>query len=331
MYGLQRRCKNMEAAMLKDEISKLFKSTVSAQVYFVLKSNETFTLKLADIESDTAGPEIDKLFCDYISSFILENDDLQVCELSTADERSNAVYHYDYTEYPEELGIFKDFNIKRAVKDIPKFNAGYDDLGSLYGYIIYLGSMDKGIYLFKKHYPLFLIKRDTLLLGAIKSKKRFEKIESDDTLRLNGTIQFLRLNEEIYVLDVKVLERNMGFTQLIHKTAGETIQAIKELKLLEDIQVLQDSVENLSFARKLSKVKKSSPIFELRISKETIIEFTKTTPALSGKFKYSEDGSTIRLDTKKSKDAFIMLMNDAFLHSELSKRYYEAKAKDSIS
>ena len=50
-----------------------------------------------------------------------------------------------------------------------------------------------------------------------------------------------------------------------------------------------------------------------------------------GKFKYSEDGLTIRLDTKKSKDAFIMLMNDAFLHSELSKRYYEAKAKDNIS
>lgn len=321
----------MDATELKDEISKLFENAFSAQVYFVLKNDDTFVLKLADIEPDIAGPEVDKLFRDYVANSILNDDDLQVCELSTADERSNAIYHYDYSEYPEELGLFKGFSIENAIKEIPKFNAGYDDLGSLYGYIIYLGSMERGIYLFKKHYPLFLIKRDTLLLGAIKDKHRFEKIKSDDTLRLNGSVQFLRLNEEIYVLDVKVLERNMGFTQLIQRAANETVEAIKDLDLLEDIQILQDSVETPSFARKLSKVKKSSPIFELNISKEAIIEFTKTTPALSGKFKYSEDGHTIRLDTKKSKDAFIMLMNDAFLHSELSKRYYEAKAKDSIS
>lgn len=321
----------MDAITLKQEISKLFEDAFSAQVYFVLKENETFTLKLADIESNIAGPEVGRLFYDYIENFLISNDDLQICQLSTADERSNAIYHYDYNEYPEELGLFKDFKIENSVKEIPKFNAGHDDLGSLYGYIIYLGSMDKGLYLFKKHYPLFLIKRDTLLLGAIKSKQRFEKIESDDTLRLNGAVQFLRFNEEIYVLDVKVLERNMGFTQLIYRAADESIQAIRNLDLLEDIQVLQDSVENLAFARKLSKIKKASPIFELNISKETIIEFTKTTPALSGKFKYSEDGLTIRLDTKKSKDAFIKLMNDAFLHSELSKRYYEAKAKDNIS
>lgn len=321
----------MDAITLKQEISKLFEDAFSAQVYFVLKENETFTLKLADIESNIAGPEVGRLFYDYIENFLISNDDLQICQLSTADERSNAIYHYDYNEYPEELGLFKDFKIENSVKEIPKFNAGHDDLGSLYGYIIYLGSMDKGFYLFKKHYSLFLIKRDTLLLGAIKSKQRFEKIESDDTLRLNGAVQFLRFNEEIYVLDVKVLERNMGFTQLIYRAADESIQAIRNLDLLEDIQVLQDSVENLAFARKLSKIKKASPIFELNISKETIIEFTKTTPALSGKFKYSEDGLTIRLDTKKSKDAFIKLMNDAFLHSELSKRYYEAKAKDNIS
>ena len=48
-------------------------------------------------------------------------------------------------------------------------------------------------------------------------------------------------------------------------------------------------------------------------------------------FKYSDDGSTIRLDTKKSKAAFIKLLNDAFLRSELTKEYYEARAKDNIT
>ena len=54
-------------------------------------------------------------------------------------------------------------------------------------------------------------------------------------------------------------------------------------------------------------------------------------PELAGKFKYSDDGNKIRLDTKKSKDAFLKLMNDSFLRSELTKQYYEASTKDNIT
>lgn len=79
------------------------------------------------------------------------------------------------------------------------------------------------------------------------------------------------------------------------------------------------------------KFEEKYPIFKLGITKEAIIEFTKTTPELAGKFKYSDDGNKIRLDTKKSKDAFLKLMNDSFLRSELTKQYYEASTKDNIT
>ena len=74
-----------------------------------------------------------------------------------------------------------------------------------------------------------------------------------------------------------------------------------------------------------------SVVIKLGITKEAIVEFTKTTSELTGKFKYSEDGTKIRLDTKKSKDAFLKLMNDAFLRSELTEQYYEASAKDNTT
>ena len=288
-------------------------------------------LRLADIEDEKTEPEVDKLFLEYMTDTVLNNNDLQVCELSTADERTNAIFHYDYTEYPEELEVFQSFDIKQATKEVEKFNFEQDNLSRLCGYIIYIGSMEDGVSLFKKHYPISLIKRDSFLLGAIKSKQRFELVTGDDIIRLNGAVQLFRINGEIFVIDIKVLERNMGFNQLIYKAADETVQAIEELAIIEDIQVLRDSAEDIAFARKLSRVKKSSPIFKLNISKETIIEFTKTTHDLSGRFKYSEDGNEIRLDTKKSKDAFITLMNDAFLRSELTKQFYEAKAKDNIT
>ena len=314
---------------IKDKLSTLLGQPYTVQVYFVLKQDENLILRLADIEK--TEPEVDKLFLEYMTDTVLNNNDLQVCELSTADERTNAIFHYDYTEYPEELEVFQSFDIKQATKEVEKFNFEQDNLSRLCGYIIYIGSMEDGVSLFKKHYPISLIKRDSFLLGAIKSKQRFELVTGDDIIRLNGAVQLFRINGEIFVIDIKVLERNMGFNQLIYKAADETVQAIEELAIIEDIQVLRDSAEDIAFARKLSRVKKSSPIFKLNISKETIIEFTKTTHDLSGRFKYSEDGNEIRLDTKKSKDAFITLMNDAFLRSELTKQFYEAKAKDNIT
>ncbi|MCQ2470413.1 MAG: DUF4868 domain-containing protein [Clostridia bacterium] len=168
------------------------------------------------------------------------------------------------------------------------------------------------------------------MLGLKKSKERFELMNEDDMLRLNGDSQLICVNGEMFVLDLKVLTNNMKFSKLISKAAYETVDAIDALGLLEDIQVLKDTIDDFSFARKLSKVKKTSPIFELGITKETIIKFTKATKELAGKFKYSDDGESIRLDTKKSKDAFIKLMNDSFLRSELTNQYYETASKDKI-
>lgn len=316
---------------LKDKMETVFADAYSAQMYFVLRRNGEFLIRLADIDDESTEPEIAKLFSDYAREKIIDNSELQICELSTADERSNAIYHYDYEEYPEELSVFNNFDIEKAIDEVDKFNFLEDDLGELYGYIIYLGTMENGIMLFKKHYNISLIKRDSFLLGAIKSEERFERISGDDIVRLNGAIQLLRVENEIFVTDINVLERNMGFNNLIVKAADETVQAIDEMDLLEDIQVLKDVVEDISFARKLSKVKKASAIFKYNISSDEIVEFTKNTEALVGIFKYSEDGKKIRLDTKKSKVAFIKLMNDSFLHSELTKQYYDASAKDNIT
>ena len=46
---------------------------------------------------------------------------------SVADESPNAVYEYDYDSYPEELNLFKQFNIEEAV-NIDHFNFNTDDL-----------------------------------------------------------------------------------------------------------------------------------------------------------------------------------------------------------
>ena len=320
----------MELNEIKEKISAIIQSGISSQLYFVIKTgDDTYGLKLADIEDQSTEPAIRKLFIDGIQSFI-SSDDLSVCNLSAADDRRKALFYYDYEEYPDELKLLKDFDIGKTVKSTPKFNFTLDDLSKVRGYIVYLGTMESGLVLYKQHYPISLIKRGSFLLGAIKSRERFEQIPGEDMIRLNSDVQLLKLKDELYVIDLKVLEKNLGFTKLIQKESDEMISKIESLGIIEDVQVLRDSAENISFARKLARVKASSPILKLSIPKEEVIEFSKTSPGLKGKFKYTDDEKTIRLDTNASKDAFIKLLNDAYLYSKLTKQNYEARSKDSI-
>ncbi len=320
----------MTAEEIKTELNKVFEQPYTSQIYFVLKKDNDFCIKLADIESSKTEPELRALFTSSIRSSILDNDDLTLPLLSAADDRSNALFQYDYDEYPEEIGLFNRFDIKEATATAPKFDFTQDDLASLNGFIVYIGSMDCGIALFKKHYPISLIKRDSFLLGMKKATQRFEKLDGEDIVRLNDDYQMIKIADKLFVKNIKAIEQTMGFNELIFRAAKDAIQTIDGIGIIEDIQVLKDSSDDISFSRKLSKVKSSSPIFKLNIPKEDIIAFTKTAPGLAGIFKYSDDGTTIRLDTKKSKEAFIKLLNDSYLRSELTKQYYEARAKDNI-
>lgn len=320
----------MTSDELRNSISNILEQPHHTQLYFVLKINNELILRLADVEDENTTPEIQRLFEGFLNDAIVFNNDMIIRALSVADESTNVVYEYDYESYPEELNLFKQFRIEEAVKTA-HFNFNTDNLSHLFGYIVYIGSMENGIILFKKHYPIFLIKRDTFLLGMSKSSERFEKLPGEDIIRLNNDAQLLRVGDTILVLNLKILERNMGFKDLIQKAATETVNAIEELDIVDDIEILRQSLNEPSFARKLSKVKKASPIFKLDITKESIFEFIKNTPELADKFKYNEDGTRIHLSSKQSKIEFLKLLNDSFLRSELTKQYYEASAKDNIT
>ena len=140
----------------------------------------------------------------------------------------------------------------------------------------------------------------------------------------------MKLGNEMYVLDANNFERNFGFEEILKQRAEQTIQQIDQKGILEDTEVLHDSLEEITFARKLSKISRNSPVIDLHIPNKQIIKFTKKHPGLKGKLKYNEDSSKIRLDTKASKIAFLKLLNDDYLIYELTNQSYDSIAKDRL-
>lgn len=76
---------------VKAKVNGIFSNPYSAQVYLVLKIDNGFELRIADIE-DTTEPEMRSMFSESVCSRVSENDELSICNLSSADDRANALF-----------------------------------------------------------------------------------------------------------------------------------------------------------------------------------------------------------------------------------------------
>ena len=310
----------------KEQVSSVISSeAISAEFYFLFDGNGGMSVKTVDID-DADNTELGKMFISSITEKILLNDDLSLILLSSADDRIDAVYKYDLEDVPIQLTQLKTIIENENLTSFDKAN---DDLSNLEGILILLGNDQKQLAIYKHQYPITLIKRGSgYNLMKPKSGNRFKKLDTD-ILKINAKFEFLKINGQYYILDIKTLEKFFGFHDAVKKVAAKGIENIEETNIVMDCMVFKERLEDIAFSRKLVKSASKSPVLGV-IPNSQIISFTNTHPALKGSFKYSKDGSQLNLKTKKSQNLFLKLLNDDFLQSELTKRFYDSIAKDSV-
>lgn len=87
----------MRIEKLKSEVKNIISDVCSIKLFFILKNEDkTLSCKIADLDNKNTDTELKNMFIDYLKDTISNNDELSLCKLSTADERTNAVYEYDY-------------------------------------------------------------------------------------------------------------------------------------------------------------------------------------------------------------------------------------------
>ncbi|RXZ81925.1 DUF4868 domain-containing protein [Paenibacillaceae bacterium] len=317
--------------MIKTELITLLRETllneelITAELYFILKQDQVTLLRFIDIEGETQE-ELTKQFIEKINSELIEEEALELISISNADDRNKVLYEYDLDEVPEEIKLI---NTIIEDEDIPSFDFRNDELNQIRGIVVLISNNNHNLLLYKKHYPVSLIKKDnTFTFKRIGNQKRFVSVE-EDIVRINTNFEFLMIDGSLIIKELATLEKFFGFHEIIKKKAQECIVAIEQSGLLEDPDVLQELIDDISYSRKLTKVLSSSPVLN-KIPTPSIIAFTDFYPALKGQFQYNADKSRIMLTTKKAKHLFAKLLNDDFLQSELTKMFYDSLAKDTI-
>lgn len=314
---------NMTLEQLKDKFSSIVEMEgIGLNMYFLLKENDDLVLKRANIIESVK----DNLISSYKNRLkeIVENEDMALLNISAADDRRSALFEYDLEEKP---GVFDFFDSLGEQENQPAyFSFDNDSLNKLEGYFVFLGDHENNISLYRKQMPVNLFRQGKIYL--IKGHNtQFTSIDQE-FLRIDTKVDVIKVNDTKYVTNISILERHYEFKDIIETEAHQALANIEGLDILENIEILKERVSDARFARKLSKIPTSSPVFQL--PQANIMSFVKGHLTLGEAFKYSDDKAKILLDTKKSQNYFLKLMNDDFLHSQLTAYDYLTPAKDKL-
>lgn len=296
--------------------------TSLAVIYFRLKNGE---VKLVNIDNNVL-PQILNLYKNEIEAEIIHKEDLELLNLSEADERRNVIYKYDFDEEREPF-----LSVNKVVDDdnIRIFSFSKDTLGNIDAIIAKIGNAEKSIYIYSKFYPVNLIKQGKVI-KLFNLDNRF-KMFTDQLIQITGKFDIIRYNNEYYIRKYEILEKFYQFDNVIKERTESDFEKIKELEIIEDEDKLLNYLENKpSGARKFIKVMASSKVIQKNIPNNQLISFVTNHPKLKDNIKTNNDGNKFILKTNKSCDFFIKLLDDDFLKSELTEEEYDAIAKNNI-
>lgn len=301
-------------------------------LYFILHQQDEYILKKANVRYDAFDP-IKEVLRDNLIQLrqMMDEPTFAVLNLSGAEDRKNVIYQYDLDEELRPISLMKEV-------DINLFNDGYftannnrifnfdtDNFEDVDAWVASYGVEGNHIIIYRKTFSVNLLKQGRNLF-IFKDAEQID-IVKDDIFRIDGKIDFFLLDNTALIYNISILEKFNDFKDIVQRSARNSIQQIAAVDLVEDIAKLRERAESdISFARKLIKVTTNALILNV-VDKDKIIQFARGHAYLSRRLKVSADNK-FELEKKSAQNLFIQLLDDAFLHSELSSNDYLSPGKD---
>lgn len=316
----------MNRQELQEAIDFLFEpdAVIGLELYLVLDTDDGIQIRKADLGDGNLPNEVKNGFISYLNGRTVQNDNAQVLPLSELNPDRATIHHYDFEDLPDGLDII---NTELNPEKIDIFNFDNDSLDDVDSFLIKLSSVDSNVVLYKKHSHLNLLKQSRVFY-FVKDDERFAK-PKEGILRFSFSIDFMKVGDEVFVYDIKCLEREFAFDDIIINNAQQRVISITQLNFVDNIAELTALAVDKSGARKVLSIKQNSPVLQLQF--DQIKTFVKNHPYLRRRLKFNNDESRFHFHTQVSRIYFIDLLNDNFLTSDLTSIFYKTNLKDEMA
>jgi len=311
----------MEVQRLKEKLTSIFSTEeITLELYMVVGN----TIKFANL-SDDSIKNLLILFQQSISDIFLDDETeyrLKYID-DINDEDAHTYYYFDNENIYEKLEDIVGF----TGEDTDSFS--FDDyvFSDVDTFLIKIGTDDNHIILYKKNFPINLMKRGNVLF-FMKSNENIDELK-EDILKVDRNFQFLAIDGHVIIVNLKILENQLGYESVIIKKAEEALLTLSAIDFVDDIDKLRDMIKSKRIAKKFNLVKDSPVIDIINTDRSKVVSFIKSHPKLKKSLKFNDEGK-LELKTKVSVEKFLKLLDDDYLKSELTDLLYESLNKDAL-
>lgn len=196
------------------------------------------------------------------------------------------------------------------------------DRKQLSGLLFRINLNDQCFWIYQHIYSVSRIDRSKHLF-ALFVKNTYDEIDSD-IVQIDSRADIIILSSSIITSKIDLMQRFFGFEQYIRMEAQKTIEIIRDLDIVTGLEKFAalESKSKLTNAKKLLKAK-NSPV--LRMKRDDLLNKLKEHSRYKSIFKFKEDH--ILIASQKDAAAFIKMLNDDIVRSELTGQEYDSSSK----
>lgn len=146
----------------------------------------------------------------------------------------------------------------------------------------------------------------------------------DEIVQMDTRVDLLIVGQSIITDKIDLLQKYFGFEKYIRAGARQTIEIIKEMDIVTGLEkfVALESKSKLTNAKKLLKAK-NSPV--LKMDRDVLIDRIREHSRYGVMFLIEDNHITIK--SQKDAVAFIKMVNDDYVRSDLTGQEYDSSSK----
>lgn len=196
------------------------------------------------------------------------------------------------------------------------------DKKDLCGFLFRINLNDKCFWAYQHVYSVSRIDRSKHIFAYL-VKNTYDEFDND-IVQIDSRADMIIMGSSIITAKIDLLQRFFGFEKYIRAGAQKTIEIIGSMDIVTGLEkfIALENKSRLTNAKKLLKAR-NSPV--LKMEKAVLVDRLKNHSRYKTMFKFEDDH--IVIDSQKDAAAFIKMVNDDIVRSELTGQEYDSSAK----
>lgn len=305
--------------MTKDEMQQLINSIMFSeyefgiQIYVYLRSNGEDTIKRFHA-TDKLLKSIKSKISDTVRERYVRFDVEYDSSENIADNRKSLYEIIQDSDY-------KPFSSLNRVEDCNHYYSE-EDKKTLIGFLFRINLNDKFFWIYQHTYPFSRIKKSKQVLAYLVGDT-YEELEHE-IVNIDSRVDIIIIGDSIITSEINLIQRFFYFERYIRTGAQKTIDIIESKDIVNEIGIFKSLEEKtqLTNAKKLLKAK-NSPVLKM----EKGILFERLSSHLRYQTMFKIEDNHIIISSQKDACAFLKMLNDDIVRSELTGTEYDSPSK----